>query len=272
MTSKATSLDPEPKTRIVELRNITAYRGDTCVFDGLSLDLDVGENAVVLGPNGSGKSTLLKLLSREIYPVVRSDSQMRLFGRERWDVWDLRSHLGIVSHELQHTYRGAVRGIDVVLSGLYASVGVYDHQPFSESDVERAHAIARSLDIGALAERPFGKMSTGQQRRFLLARALIHGPDTLVLDEPTSGLDLTACFHYLDTIRSLMREGKTLILVTHHLHEIPPEITRVILLKAGRIVADGEKATILTSQALSELFDVPVRVIESDGYYQALPG
>jgi len=257
---------------VLELSQITAYRGETKALDRLSLRLEAGEHTVILGPNGSGKSTLLKLLSREIYPVVEEGSGMRLFGEERWNVWDLRARLGLVSHELQHGYRGNVPGTDVVLSGLYASVGVWEHQSYSDVERERAQRIMTQLGIAELASRPFGKMSTGQQRRFLLARALIHEPDTLVLDEPTSGLDIAGCFQYMEFLRELMRAGRTVLLVTHHMHEIPPEVTRVVLLKGGRVAGDGPKRAVLTSERLSELFEASIRLIEADGHFQVVPG
>jgi len=128
------------------------------------------------------------------------------------------------------------------------------------------------LGIEDLKSRQFSTMSTGEQRKFLLARALVHNPEVLVLDEPTSGLDLRACFQYLEIIQDLMNTGKNVILVTHHVHEIPPEITRVILLKEAKVVDDGDKTKVLTSKTLSKLFDRPIKIIEENGFYQALPG
>jgi iron complex transport system ATP-binding protein len=136
----------------------------------------------------------------------------------------------------------------------------------------RAHHIMRTLGVAALQDRPFGAMSTGEQRRFLLGHALVHDPDALVLDEPTSGLDLKSCFQYLEIVRRLMRDGKTLILVTHHIHEIPPEVSRVVLLKDGQVVADGEKSKILTGDQLSMLFDTPIILVHANGFYQVMPG
>lgn len=256
---------------IIELKNITAYRGDTCVFDGLSLDLVAGRNTVILGPNGAGKTTLLKLLTRDIYPVAREDSVLRIFGQETWNVWELRARLGIVSHDLQREYVGYASGVDVVLSGFFASVGVWDHQLFSDAQRARAARVMDDLGIAPLREKLFAHMSTGEQRRFLLARALVNDPDTLILDEPTSGLDLHACFHYLDLIRGLMRAGKTIILVTHHIHEIPPEISHVLLLRRGKVTGEGSKASMLTGANLSDLFNVPVQIVAANGWYQALP-
>ena len=257
---------------IIDIHNATVYRGDTRVFDRLSLTVRAGEHTAILGPNGAGKSTLLKLLSRELYPVAADDSRVRLFGEERGSVWDLRAHLGIVSADQQRDYSAAAPGLHVVLSGLYASVGVWQHQQYEPAQIERARALLARLGIAALAERPFGTLSTGEQRRCLLARALINDPDTLVLDEPTSGLDLKACFQYLELVRSLMRGGKTVLLVTHHVHEIPPEIVRVVLLKGGRIVADGPKHTVLNEAALRDVFEVELHLVERNGFYQVVPG
>ncbi len=256
---------------IVDIRNATVYRGDTRVFDRLSLTVAAGEHTAILGPNGAGKSTLLKLLSREIYPVAADDSHVRLFGAERGSVWDLRAHLGIVSADQQRDYSAAALGLHVVLSGLYASVGVWQHQQYEPAQIERGRALLAQLGIAALAERPFGTLSTGEQRRCLLARALINDPDTLVLDEPTSGLDLKACFQYLELVRRLMHGGKTVLLVTHHVHEIPPEIVRVVLLKGGRIVADGPKREVLNDASLQDVFEVALQLVERDGFYQVLP-
>ena len=261
--------DPAP---MVELRNVTAFRGNTKVFDRLTLSFRRGQHTAILGPNGAGKSTLLKLLSCELHPVPHDGTVLRLFGRERWNVWELRKCLGVVSHELQHHYLEDVTGLEVILSGYYASIGTYDHQRFETGQRTRAQDIAWMLGVGDLMTRPLGTLSTGEQRRFLLGRALVHDPAVLVLDEPTSGLDLPACFAYLDTMRKLMRAGKTLLLVTHHIHEIPPEIERVVLLKGGQVVADGSKAEVLTGEALTQLYGMPVELVQVNSFYQALPG
>jgi len=176
-----------------------------------------------------------------------------------------------VSQDLQYNYAGHVLGFEVALSGYYASVGVWPHQGFSDEQRGRAREILDQLGVAHLAMKPFAQLSTGEQRRFLLARALIHDPDTLVLDEPTSGLDLRATFDYLATVRGLLQTGRTVILVTHHIHEIPPEIGRVVLLDHGRVVADGSKESVLTDARLSRLYATPVHVVAANGYYQAMP-
>jgi iron complex transport system ATP-binding protein len=258
--------------KIIEIKNATVYRQQTRVFNELSLEISQGCNTAILGPNGSGKTTLLKLLLREIYPLHRDGSYVRVFGRERWNVWEMRAHFGIVSHDLQQQYASNARGINVILSGYYSSIDTAAHQQFSTKDKDRAYRIMNTLGVAELKDRTFSAMSTGEQRRFLLGRALVNEPEALVLDEPTSGLDLKACFQYLDTVRGLMRDGKTVILVTHHIHEIPPEVSRVVLLKDGEVGADGEKAEILTKENLSNLFDTPIELVQVNGFYQAVPG
>ena len=260
------------RSPLIEIERATVYRGDTCVFTDFSLSLQEGEHVAILGPNGAGKSTFLKLLAGEVHPLPNDETHIRLFGEERWNVWDVRKRLGMVSHDLQHQYMEKVTGLKVVLSGYYASIGTYAHQDFTYAQIACAHAVMEELGIGFLIERRFADMSTGEQRRCLLGRALVHDPTALVLDEPTSGLDLTATFHYLDLVRTHMKRGKTLLLVTHHIHEIPPEVERVILLKQGKILQDGEKGSVLTGANLSQLFDCPVELAQANGWYQALPG
>ena len=257
---------------ILDIQHATVYRGDTRVFSDFSLSLQEGDHVAILGPNGAGKSTLLKLLAGEVHPFPYDETHIRVFGEEQWNVWDVRKRLGMVSHDLQHQYMDNVIGLKVVLSGYYASIGTYKHQDFSYAQMARAHAVLEELGIGYLTERKFSDMSTGEQRRCLLGRALVHDPTALVLDEPTSGLDLTATFHYLDLVRSHIQKGKTLLLVTHHIHEIPPEVERVVLLKQGKVLQDGEKRAVLTEANLSMLFDCPVSLAQANGWYQALPG
>lgn len=257
---------------ILDIRHATVYRGDTCVFSKFSFSLQEGEHAAIVGPNGAGKSTLLKLLAGGVHPLPLEETRISLFGEEGGNVWDVRKRIGIVSHDLQRDYLICAEGLNVILSGYYASNDTYGYQEFTEAQVVRAHEVMKELGIESLASRRFGHLSTGEQRRFLLGRALVHDPLMLVLDEPTSGLDVKACFQYLDLLRAQVRKGKTILLVTHHLHEIPPEIERVVLLKEGKIVADGRKPDLLTDQRISSLFDCSVSLAQANGWYQALPG
>lgn len=259
---------------LIDIQNATIYRGDTCVFKNLSLTIKQHEQVAILGPNGCGKTTLLKTLNREIYPVVREGSWVRILGRDNWNVWDLRAHIGIVSHELQMRYTKTDTGMHVVLSGFLSSIGIHGILSGRINDTHRQKAleVMQELAIDDLADKPLGKMSTGQQRRCLLARALVHDPDTLIFDEPTAGLDLTSSFDLLARIRRLVDAGKSILMVTHQLNEIPPDIRRVVLMRAGIIVADGEKSAVLTEENLYRTYDTAIRVSKVDGYYLASPG
>ncbi len=259
------------KEPILEIRRARVFRQLNRVFDGLDLSIEAGCQTAILGPNGAGKTTLLKLLTREIYPVHQPDTVLRLFGETRWNVWDLRKRLGIVSHDLQARHLGNPLGRHVILSGYYSSIGIAAHHEYDATQTDHADELMEMLGVSHLAERKFASMSTGEQRRFMLGRALVHDPEVLVLDEPTSGLDLRATFQYLGLIRQLIAGGKTIVLVTHHLHEIPPEIRRIVLIKGGRVVADGDKAELFTAEQIGGLFDTPLELAEVNGYYQAMP-
>ena len=257
---------------IIDFQNVTVFQGRNKVLDDFSLTIDESQSTVILGPNGSGKTTLLKLLNRELYIVEEKNSSLKIFEKDRWNVDELRSNLGVVSQHLQYGYSSSAIGLYVVLSGFYSSDGIWQHQEFDVSKLDRAKEVMDLLSITHLKDREFSTMSTGEQRKFLLARSLVNDPAVLVFDEPTSGLDMSTCFQYLEIIRELISMGKKVILVTHHIHEIPPEVTRVILLKEGRVIEDGDKDQILTNTNLTNLFDWPIRVIKENGYFQAIPG
>jgi len=260
--------------KLIEICNATIWRGSTRVFDALNLNIEQHERVAILGPNGSGKTTLLKTINRELYPVVKPDSYVRILGKERWNVWQLRKQIGVVSNDLHQRYDPANSALDVVVSGFYASIGVHGTLADRITPDERQAAIKTLSDLGLekLRDTPLKRMSSGQQRRCLLARALVHDPATLILDEPTSGLDFAASFDYLARIRELARNGRNIAIVTHHLNEIPPEVDRIILLQAGRIAADGSKSEVLRSEILSSVYETPIRVAEVDGFFLAYPG
>ena len=258
---------------LIEIRNATIYRGSTRVFDDFSLTIEQHEQVAILGPNGSGKTTLLKVVNREIYPVLKDDSWVRILGRSRWNVWELRSHIGVVSHDLQTQYRNTISGLDVVLSGYLSSVGIHGNLAGRISDAQKnaARQVMQDLGVESLADTPLGNMSTGQQRRCLLGRALVHDPDTLILDEPTAGLDFSASFDYFARIHDLVSNGKNIVLVTHLLNEIPPDIERIVLLREGSIVADGPKEEVLTEENLQATYGTAIKLARVDGYYLAYP-
>jgi iron complex transport system ATP-binding protein len=257
---------------LLDFRHVTVLRGGAGngrlpALDDVSLRIDQGEHVCILGPNGCGKSTLLKTITRELYPLEREGTFVSIMGRERWDIFELRNFLGVVSPDALASDSGEVTGRDIVISGFFSSARVFPHhRPLAEHIRLAEEALSR-LGVAHLADRPLAQMSSGEAKRTLIARALTHAPETLLLDEPSNALDIAAQFELRDTLRDLAKSGLAIVLVTHHVSEIIPEIARVILLKNGRIVADGEKNATVTTRNLTELFGVPVEVTSRDGYF-----
>ena len=252
---------------LLDLANVTVMRGDRAALDGVSLRIEQGEHACILGPNGCGKSTLIKTITRECYPLAAPGASMSILGKARWDVAELRTRLGIVSPDLLASCTTAATGRDVVLSGFFSSTRIDPHQSPAPDLVARADAALESLGLSHLADRAVNRMSSGEAKRTLVARALVHQPQTLLFDEPTSALDIGAQVHLRETMRELARAGLGILLVTHHVSEIIPEIERVIFLRDGRVVADGPKDQVLTEDRLASLFGVRVHLTREDGYF-----
>ena len=257
---------PEP---LLEFRNLTVYRDDHRVLDRFSLSIPSGQNVAIVGPNGSGKSTLLKLITREVFPVVDPDAHLRVLGRDRWMLFELREHLGIVTNDLMASCTRDITGRDLVLSAFFGSVGLWPHHDVTPGMQTRADAALQIMEVEHLASRLVSQLSSGEGRRLLIARALAHGPRALVLDEPTNSLDLRACRDLTGRVRHLATRGTNIILVTHHLPDIVPEIDRVVVLKDGRVFRDGPTAEILTSDVLSDVFGTTVDVVRRESFYMA---
>ena len=258
----------------LQLSNASVVLGGVRVLDNLTLSIDVGEHAAILGPNGAGKSTLMRLLTLQLYPLMDREGQppIRLFGRDRWNVFELRSQMGIVSADLHDRFvhgnsNGVVNALDAVASGFFATHGVFAHQRVTAAMRTQALEALDRVGAAALATRTLDTLSTGEARRVLIARALVHTPKVLVLDEPTRGLDLVARHAFMERVRDVARQGTTILLVSHYVEEIIPEIDRVVLLERGRIAFDGPKRDVLTGPRLSQIFSGPLVVHESADYF-----
>jgi iron complex transport system ATP-binding protein len=258
--------EPQPSgEEFLDLQRVNVARGDRVVLLDINLTIRAGEHVAILGPNGCGKSTLIFAMTCQVYPIVVLGMSVRIFGRERWDLTQLRRHFGIVAaglmgSELPGERTAVTTGLDAVIAGFFSASTLWPNlHVTSEMRQLAIEALAR-MEASHLASQLVGEMSAGEKRRILIARALVHRPRQLLLDEPSNALDLAAQRELRETLRRLAREGTGLVLVTHHLSDILPEIERVILMRAGRIVADGPRGELLTEQRLSELFNAPVRI------------
>lgn len=255
---------------LLQIDDVTIKRGQSSLLDQVSLSIAQGQHTAILGQNGSGKSTLVKLIGREVYPTDGKEG-VRIFGQTRWDVFELRKRLGIVSPSLHQDLAAqpSLEVIDVVISGFFAARGVWGHHQVTTPMRHAAIQALIRMGGGHLGGRLMSTLSTGEARRVLIARALVHQPKALLLDEPCAGLDPGTRRRFLDTLRGLALSGTTLILVTHHVEEILPEIEHIVLLNQGRVLAEGDKADLITSERLTDLYGLPTQVTRRGDWYTA---
>jgi iron complex transport system ATP-binding protein len=258
------STPPIDRDQFLELRNVNVARGDRVVLHDVNLNLRAGEHVAILGPNGCGKSTLILTITCQIYAIVRPGMRVRIFGRDRWDLTQLRKHFGVVGSDLPGERTAVTTGLDAVIAGFFSASTLWPNLHVTDEMRDRAAEALERIEASHLASQLVGEMSAGEKRRILIARALVHRPRQLLLDEPSNALDLAAQRELRDTLRRLAAEGTGLVLVTHHLGDILPEIERVILMHQGRIVGDGPREELLTAHRLSELFSTPVRIGRDD--------
>ncbi len=253
----------------LELAHVSVARGDTVVLHDINLSIRRGEHVAILGPNGCGKSTLIKTMTCECYPLVAPETSVSIFGRARWDLTELKKKLGVVSAELPGKPTRRTTGMDAVLSGFFSSSTLWPNLTVTAEMKERAEEVLRQVDAVSLRDKQVGEMSAGQQRRIMIGRALVGSADMLLLDEPSNALDLSAQRDLRLLLRQLAQQGTGILLITHHIADILPEMDRVLMMQDGRIVADGPKATLLTAKRLSSLFSTEVHLREEGGFFHA---
>jgi len=262
--SNADKAELPERDEFLELRHVNVARGERVVLHDVNLSVRAGEHVAILGPNGCGKSTLIMAMTCQVYPIMQPGMVVRIFGRDRSDLTELRKHFGVVAAgpvgELPGERTAVTTGLDAVIAGFFSASTLWPNLHVTREMRARAKEALERLEASHLAGQLVGQMSAGERRRIMIARALVHRPKQLLLDEPSNALDLAAQRDLRETMRRLAREGVGLVLVTHHLGDILPEIERVILMRGGRIVGDGPREELLTEARLSELFRAPVRI------------
>lgn len=253
----------------LRMEHVDVARGDSIVLHDICLSLKSGEHVAILGPNGCGKSTLIKTITCECYPIVTPQMHLTLLGRERWDLSQMRKHLGVVSADFPGERTPVTRGLDAVIAGFFSASTLWPNLHITAEMRERATEAIALMEASHLAGKFVGQMSAGEQRRIMIARALVHQPEMLLLDEPSNALDMAAQRELRDALRQVARQAIGIVMITHHLADILPEIDRVILMRGGRIVADGPKQELISAERLQELFGVEVTLTERDGYWHS---
>jgi iron complex transport system ATP-binding protein len=244
----------------LDLRSVNVARDERIVLHDVNLHIRAGEHVAIMGPNGCGKSSLILTMTCQIYPIVQPEMHVRIFGRERWDLTQLRKHFGVVGSDLPGERTAVTTGLDAVIAGFFSASTLWPNLQVTEEMRTRAAEALERIEATNLSAQLVGTMSAGEKRRIVIARALVHRPKQLLLDEPSNALDLAAQRELRETLRRLAQEGTGLVLVTHHLGDILPEIERIILMRDGRIVGDGPREELLTEARLSVLFRTPVRI------------
>jgi iron complex transport system ATP-binding protein len=256
--------------KALEMRNVSVVRNGKKILDSVNIDIDENENVAVIGRNGSGKTTLIKLMRGEISPYFDEEnpSVMRIFGEDTWSIFDVRSRMGIVSMDLQSLFRSDTKVWEVISSGFFGSLDVFRNMHLTDDMVKKAYDTAYLMGVEDLLEREVEGLSLGEMRRSLIARALVTDPKTLVLDEPMTGLDIVMSSKFRKMFDILTERGVNIIMITHDLADIPEKINRVVMVKDGRIFADGVKKDLLTSENMSELYGEPIKVENHMGVYR----
>jgi iron complex transport system ATP-binding protein len=274
MTTTQHSREFQAPAEFLSMRNVDIARGQKVVLQDVNLTIATGEHIAILGPNGCGKSTLIKAMTCECYPIVRSGMEMKVYGRDRWEVQELRKHLGVVATELPGERTSVTRGLNAVVSGFFSSSTLWPNLEVTEPMRATAMDALGLLGAAYLRDRFVGEMSAGEKRRVMIARALVHRPEMLLLDEPSNALDLAAQRELREILRTVAvgsedHRGTGIVMVTHHLADILPEIDRVVMMKGGRISADGPKMELLRAEKLQELFGVELELTERHGYWHS---
>ncbi len=256
--------------KALELRNVSVVRDGRYILKSVDLDIMKGENVAVIGPNGSGKTTLIKLLRGDIHPYYDEDSpaSMRIFGMERWNLFDVRSRMGVVSMDLQNMFRTDTKVYEVICSGFFNSLDVFRNHTVTEEMVSKVHSCALMMGIDDLLTREIENLSLGEMRRALIARAMVTDPDLLVLDEPMTGLDIVMKSKFRAMFDILIEKGVSIVMITHELTDIPTSVRRIVMIRDGEVFADGPKEELLTDTLVSDLYGEPIKVESNQGIYR----
>ncbi len=248
-----------------EAKNINCFKGGFRVIKDLNLKIAYSENVILIGPNGSGKSSLIDVINRNIYPVMTNESKLKIFDKELINIWELRKRISTVNNDIKNRINPNLQVFDLILSGLYGTYCLVKNK--SERDHYEVINIMKNMNITNLSKKKFSYLSDGEKQISLIARALIKKPDVLILDEPTANLDYKSEFFVIDKINELSKLNNRIFCVTHDISMITRIYDRVIMLKDGKIIADGHQNKVINSENLNKLYSIDVEVTKNNGLW-----
>lgn len=254
---------------LITIEHANVRRNNKFILKDVSFRINKGEHTAILGPNGAGKSTLLNVCSMEIHPLWREDLLIKRFDSQIIRKEDLRKHIGVVSQLIFNMCNTTYLVKEVVASGIFSSVGFDFHHHVTKEHWELTNEVLKDNYCLHLADKTMNSLSTGEAQRVLLSRSLVHNPDLLLLDEAASGLDFPSRSHYRKALKNAINKDKTIVMITHELSQILPEINRIILMKDGMIYKIGTKEDLLNEETLSQLYGQKVYVAQKNGIYSA---
>ena len=248
-----------------EAKNINCFKNGFRIIKNLNLKIAYSENVILIGPNGSGKSSLIEVINRNIYPVITNESKLKIFDKELINLWELRKRISTVNNDIKNRINPNLQVFDLILSGLF---GKYCYIPNkSERDFYKVENIMKNMNILNLSKKKFSYLSDGEKQISLIARALIKKPDILILDEPIANLDYNSKFFVIDKINELSNLKTKMLCVTHSISMITTIYDRVIMLKDGKIIADGNQNEVINSENLNRLYGIDVEVFKNNGVW-----
>ena len=250
------------------MKDVDAWILNKKVFESLNLRLYEGDNTVIIGPNGAGKSALIKLIERSIYPVVKENSFIKIFGVQNINLWDLRRQIGFVSKDLEDRIPSNIKSRSLIATGYYGTNKLHNDHKLSKGQEKRVEYLLSELSLESLANNKYSELSSGQKRAILIARSIVNNPKIIILDEPLCNLDFKCKSYLLSKLNKLHDSGITLLQVTHNLDSINSRTNRIIILNNGKIVKDGNPHECLRSEIISNVYNTPLSVKTYRNYWQ----
>ena len=248
-----------------EAKNINCFKNGFRVIKDLNLKIAFSENVILIGPNGSGKSSLIELINRNIYPVISNESKLKIFDKELINLWELRKRISTVNNDIKNRINPNLKVFDLILSGLYERYCYISNK--SERDIYEVESIMKNMKICNLSKKYFSYLSDGEKQISLIARALVKKPDILILDEPIAHLDYKSKFYVIDKINELSKLNTNIFCVTHDINMITATYDRILMLKSGEIIADGNQNEVINNENLNKLYGIDLEVIKNNGIW-----